>query len=79
MDLSSLSNGEMNEFHPLASVAGTKANPDVLSHREAMKVKDRELFIQAMEEEIERMVENNIFEVVPHSSVSTYQKVQRAL
>eukprot|EP00957_Ditylum_brightwellii_P056371 4273300-Ditylum_brightwellii.AAC.1 len=57
----------MSEFHPLALVAGTKANPNALCHREAMKVEDRELFIQAMEEEIERMVEKDIFEVVPRS------------
>ena len=79
MDLSSLSNGEMNEFHPLALVAGAKATPNVLSHREAMKEEDHELFIQAMEEEIKRMVEKEMFEVVPHSRVPTYQKVLRAV
>eukprot|EP00957_Ditylum_brightwellii_P079360 6033720-Ditylum_brightwellii.AAC.1 len=69
----------MNEFHPLALVAGTKANPNVLSHREAMKAEDCEFFIQATEEEIERMVENNIFEVLPHSRVPTYQKALRSV
>eukprot|EP00957_Ditylum_brightwellii_P069853 5304744-Ditylum_brightwellii.AAC.1 len=69
----------MNEFHPLALVADTKAIPNVLSHREAMNAEDCELFIQAMEEEIERMVDKYIFEVVPRSCVSTYQKVLRAV
>eukprot|EP00957_Ditylum_brightwellii_P118824 9063576-Ditylum_brightwellii.AAC.1 len=50
----------MNEFHPLALVAGTKVNPNVLNHREAMNAEDHELFIQAMEEEIKRMVEKGI-------------------
>eukprot|EP00957_Ditylum_brightwellii_P067178 5098755-Ditylum_brightwellii.AAC.1 len=45
----------MNEFHPLSLAAGTKANSNVLNHREAMKAEDRELCIQAMEEEFERM------------------------
>eukprot|EP00957_Ditylum_brightwellii_P203213 15333683-Ditylum_brightwellii.AAC.1 len=66
MDLSLLSNGEMNEFHPPALVAGTKANHNVLSNREAMKAEDCELFIQAMEEEIKRIIDKDIFEVVPH-------------
>eukprot|EP00957_Ditylum_brightwellii_P194601 14822867-Ditylum_brightwellii.AAC.1 len=74
MDIFSLSNGKMNEFCPLALVAGTKANPNALSHREAMKEEDRELFVQAIEEEIERMIDKYIFEVVPSLRVPTYQK-----
>eukprot|EP00957_Ditylum_brightwellii_P110659 8439400-Ditylum_brightwellii.AAC.1 len=54
----------MNEFHPLALVAGTKATHNVLSHREAMKVENYELFIQAMEEGIKRIIDKDIFEVV---------------
>eukprot|EP00957_Ditylum_brightwellii_P152310 11595857-Ditylum_brightwellii.AAC.1 len=57
MNLSSLPNGEVNEFHSLALVAGTKANPNVLSHREAMESKDQYQFLKAMEEEIEIMIE----------------------
>ena len=59
MDLTALSNGETNEFHPLALVAGTKANPNILSHKEAMKAGDKEKFPQAMEEDIENMIEKN--------------------
>eukprot|EP00957_Ditylum_brightwellii_P149598 11391487-Ditylum_brightwellii.AAC.1 len=69
----------MNESHPLALVAGRKANPNVLSHREAMKAQDHELFIQAMEEEIKRMVEKENVEVVPCSHAPTYQTVLRAI
>eukprot|EP00957_Ditylum_brightwellii_P019324 1458441-Ditylum_brightwellii.AAC.1 len=32
-----------------------------------MKAEDDELFIQAMEEKIKRLIDNGIFEVVPHS------------
>eukprot|EP00957_Ditylum_brightwellii_P102903 7842959-Ditylum_brightwellii.AAC.1 len=65
MDLTALPNGEINEFHPLALVAGAYANPNILSHRDAMKATDRDQFLQAMEEEIER----------PCSCISTCQKV----
>eukprot|EP00957_Ditylum_brightwellii_P034817 2638403-Ditylum_brightwellii.AAC.1 len=60
MDLSALPNGEINEFHPLALVAGTNANPNILSHRDAMKVEDRDQFLQVIEEEIESMIETDI-------------------
>eukprot|EP00957_Ditylum_brightwellii_P162045 12337418-Ditylum_brightwellii.AAC.1 len=41
MDLNALSNGETSEFHSLALLAGTKANTNVLSHKEAMKAEDK--------------------------------------
>ena len=79
MELTALSNGETNEFHPLALVAGTNANPNILSHKDAIKADDKDKFLQAMEEEVENMIEKDIFEVVPRSRVSTYQKVLRAV
>eukprot|EP00957_Ditylum_brightwellii_P170162 12953312-Ditylum_brightwellii.AAC.1 len=51
MDLTSLPNGEVNEFHQLALVASTKSNPNVLSHIDAIKSKDHEQFIKAAEDE----------------------------
>eukprot|EP00957_Ditylum_brightwellii_P107160 8175538-Ditylum_brightwellii.AAC.1 len=60
MDLTALPNGEINEFYLLALVAGTSANPNTLSHRDAMKAKDRDQFLQAMEEEIENMIEKKM-------------------
>eukprot|EP00957_Ditylum_brightwellii_P110995 8465115-Ditylum_brightwellii.AAC.1 len=74
MDLSALPNGETNEFHPLALVARPNSNPNTLSHREAMKSNGKDQFHKAMEEEIERMIEKEIFEVVLRSQVSSYQK-----
>eukprot|EP00957_Ditylum_brightwellii_P166946 12708577-Ditylum_brightwellii.AAC.1 len=79
MDHSVLPNGETNEFHPLALVAGTNSSTNILSHREAMKSDGKDQFHKAMEEEIERMIEKEIFEVVPGSRVPSYQKVLRAV
>eukprot|EP00957_Ditylum_brightwellii_P093674 7132877-Ditylum_brightwellii.AAC.1 len=39
-----------------------------------MKADDKEQFLSAMEEEIERMIEKGIFEIAPRSQVPTYQK-----
>eukprot|EP00957_Ditylum_brightwellii_P096346 7338203-Ditylum_brightwellii.AAC.1 len=74
MDLSALPNSETNEFHPLALVAGTNLDPNILSHREAMKSDDKDQFHNAMEEEMKRIIEKEIFEVVPKSQVPSYQK-----
>eukprot|EP00957_Ditylum_brightwellii_P112315 8563609-Ditylum_brightwellii.AAC.1 len=79
MDISALPNCETNEFHPLALVAGTNSNPNTISHREAMKSDDKDQFHKTMEEEIEWMIEKEIFEVVPTSQVPSYQKVLRAV
>ena len=57
LSLTTLPNGEINYLHPLALIAGTNANPNILNHREAMKADDKEQFLSAMEEEIERMIE----------------------
>eukprot|EP00957_Ditylum_brightwellii_P162369 12363753-Ditylum_brightwellii.AAC.1 len=62
MELTALSNDKTNKSHPLALVAGKNFNPNVLNHRDAMKATDRDQFLQAMEEEIERMIEKDIFE-----------------
>eukprot|EP00957_Ditylum_brightwellii_P113760 8673227-Ditylum_brightwellii.AAC.1 len=72
MDLSALPNGETNEFHPLVIVAGTNSNPNIISDREAIKSNNKDQFHKAMEEEIERMLEKEIFEVVPRSQVPSY-------
>eukprot|EP00957_Ditylum_brightwellii_P014969 1128635-Ditylum_brightwellii.AAC.1 len=76
LSLTALPNGEINDLHPLALIAGTNANPNILNHREAMKADDKEQFLSAMEEEIERMIEKGIFKIVPRSQVSIYQKVK---
>eukprot|EP00957_Ditylum_brightwellii_P052921 4012344-Ditylum_brightwellii.AAC.1 len=67
MDLTALPNGKINKFHPLALVAGANTNLNTLSHRYDTKAEDRDQFLQAMEEEIESMIEKYIFEVVPCS------------
>eukprot|EP00957_Ditylum_brightwellii_P189220 14402755-Ditylum_brightwellii.AAC.1 len=44
-----------------------------------MKSDDKDQFHKAMEEEIERMIEKETFEVVPRSRVPSYQKVLKAV
>eukprot|EP00957_Ditylum_brightwellii_P073488 5584627-Ditylum_brightwellii.AAC.1 len=46
---------------------------------DAMKADDKEQFLSAMGEEIEKMIEKGIFEIVPRSQVPTYQKVLHAI
>ena len=58
---------DYDHFHPLAYAASI--NPNILSHRDAMKADDREKFEKAMQEEILTMIENEIFEEVPRSTV----------
>eukprot|EP00957_Ditylum_brightwellii_P146757 11172542-Ditylum_brightwellii.AAC.2 len=60
MDLSDLPNGETNEFHPLALVAGTNSNPNILSHREAMRSDDKEQYHKTVEEERKNDRKRNI-------------------
>ena len=50
MHLTSLPNGECNDLNPHALAASV--NPNILSHRDAMKAEDSHLFTNAMEEEI---------------------------
>ena len=67
LNLSALQSGAINELDPLAFAAS--ANPNILTHREAMKAKDIDQFLAAMQEELERMDDNEIYEEVLRSSV----------
>ena len=77
MQLTSLPNGECNDLNPHALAASV--NPNILSHRDAMKADDSHLFTSAMEEEITRMIENNIFEEVDRNAVPLTHNVLRAV
>ena len=79
MNFSALPNGESNGFHPLSLVAGTNSNPNIISHREAIKSDDKDHFHKAMEEKRERIKEKEIFGVVPRSQVPSHQKFLRAV
>ena len=77
MQLTSLPNGECNDLNPHALAASV--NPNILSHRNAMKAEDSHLFTSAMEEEITRMIENNIFEEVDRNTVPLTHNILRAV
>jgi Reverse transcriptase (RNA-dependent DNA polymerase). len=77
LNLSSLNSGEINDIDPLAFAAS--ANPNILSHREATKAEDVEQFLESMQEELERMDDNEIYEEVLRSSVPKAQKILRAV
>jgi hypothetical protein len=62
LNLPSLNTDEINDIDPLAFVAS--ANPNILSHREAMKALDMEQFLESMQEELEYMDDNEIYEEV---------------
>eukprot|EP00957_Ditylum_brightwellii_P174232 13265220-Ditylum_brightwellii.AAC.1 len=78
-NITALPNGEVNEYHPLTFSVKTNANPNVLSHHDAMKSDDKDKFMATMEEEIKRLIKTDTFEIVPCSKVPNNQRVLRAV
>jgi hypothetical protein len=55
MELSDLHNSKANNIHLLVLTTGSLANPNILSHCDAiMRAEDNKKFFLAMEEEIDR-------------------------
>ena len=77
LNLSSLQSGEINDIDPLAFAAS--ANPNILTHREAMKAEDVEQFLTSMSEELERMDDNEIYEEILRSAVPKGHRILRAV
>ena len=77
MELTALDNGEIND--PSPHLLAASINPNILSHSEAMKAHDRDEFEKAMEEEIQRMIENEIFEEIPRELMDKTKSVLRAV
>ena len=73
LDLSAIDEGEFNDLHPWALAAS--ANPNILSHSQAKKAHDWEEFVKAMKEEVDKMLENNIFKLVKRSVVPLNQRI----
>ena len=76
MHQTSFPNRECNDLNPHALAASV--NPNILSHKDAMKADVVHLFRYAMEEEVTRMIENNIFEEVNRNTVPLTQNFLRA-
>eukprot|EP00957_Ditylum_brightwellii_P208608 15358212-Ditylum_brightwellii.AAC.2 len=74
-----LPNGKINKYHPLVFSAKANANPNILTHRDAMKSHDKDKFMATMEEEIQCMIKTDAFEVAPCSVIPNNQCVLRVV
>ena len=64
-DINMLDGDQMNEVHPMAFVAsGHGPNPNILSHGEAMAAVDKDKFDESMNEEMVKLFDNGIYEIV---------------
>lgn len=77
MELTALPNGEINE--PSPHLFAASVNPNILSHSQAKKAHDFEKFQEAMQDEIERMLKNEIFEEIPRHLMDKTKTVLRAV
>ena len=77
MELTALPNGEINE--PSPHLYAASVNPNILSHREAKKAQDFDKFQIAMQEEIARMIKNEIFEEIPRHLMDKTKTILRAV
>ena len=58
-NLSCLTNGELNDIYPLAlSAGGHEPNPKILNYKQAMEVRDHEIFELSMTEEMDNLAKN---------------------
>jgi len=71
--------GESNNTHPLAFMAGGEVNPNILSHGDAMAAVDKEQFQTSMDEEMKKCFDNGIYEIVKRSSVPELKSILRAV
>ncbi len=66
------------EQHPMLAFAAS-ADPDTMYYHEAMREPDRAKFIKAMEKEVKSHTENEVWELVPRSSVPPGTKILPAV
>ena len=60
---------------PITYVTKKSGNPNILIHMNAMKEDDNQNFLDAMQEEMKKLLENDIYEVVPRSLVPRHNTV----
>jgi hypothetical protein len=77
MEMMSLPNGEINDTSP--HLLAASVNPNILGHAEAMRAHDADKFREAMDEEMLRMIENEIYEEVPKHLVPKTHNILRAV
>jgi hypothetical protein len=66
------------EQHPMLAFAAS-ADPDTMYYHEAMREPDRAEFIKAMQKEVKSHTENEVWELVPRSSVPEGTKILPAV
>ena len=71
---------QINDTHPLAYAAGGQGpNPNILNHDDAMRALDSKEFEASMGEEIERMWDNGIFEIIKKKDVLPGHTILRSV
>ena len=76
--LRELQQPEHADLNPISYVA-KNSNPNILSHRNAMKADDHDKFLSSMREEMDKLFDNDIYEIVPRKSVPSHKTVLDAV
>ena len=68
----------LSEITPFTYIA-KGGNPNILNHRDAMKADDNEQFLTSMKQEVDKLLENEIYEIVPCNTVPKTKTVLNAV
>ena len=60
-------------------LASTHPNNNIFDHSAAMKGDDREKFLISMKDEIDRLIEHDVFELVDKDTIPPHCKILRAI
>ena len=55
------------------------ANPNILHHRDAMKASDSHIFKGSMDEDMENMYLNEIYELIPRNEIPPDKTILRVI
>ena len=78
--LNTLLDDTINELQPMhVYAAATNTNPNILGHSAAMRAKDADEFLKSMKQEIDRLIEYDIFDVVDINTIPKHTKILRAI
>ena len=79
-DVNMLEGDQMNDVHPLVFAAsGQGPNPNILNHGEAMAAVDKDKFDESMNEEMVKLYDNGIYEIVKKCEVPELKSILRAV
>merc|ERR1712127_638239 len=77
--LNTLLDDTINELQPMHVYAAANTNPNILGHSAAMRAKDADEFLKSMKQEIDRLIEYDIFDVVDINTIPKNTKILRAI